>query len=164
MITAQSLREVLHYDPETGTMTWLVKTRSPWQRLNGPAGTPMSNGYRQVTINQKHYLTHRLAWLYMAGEWPPEQVDHINGKRDDNRWSNLRLATSTQNCGNKRRSSSNAVGLKGVCHSGRPRRPYKARIMSKGKEISLGRFDCPAAAHMAYLVAADQIFGEYARA
>ena len=95
---------------------------------------------------------HRLAFLYQTGQWPARQVDHINGVRDDNRWSNLRESTNAQNSQNERRArSSNTVGFLGVSRhrSGR----FRARIVVDGKERSLGLHDTPQIAHSAYLSA-----------
>lgn len=100
MITQEQLKELLHYDPNTGVFT----AREAWGRYSRyPAGTrvgrPNGSGYRQVYIGaaKKSFKEHRLAVLYMTGEWPVGEVDHINRIKDDNRWSNLRVVTRAEN-------------------------------------------------------------------
>lgn len=94
MLTAERLRELLSYDPETGWFTWRV-TRSSNGRADAGsrAGALRSDGYRHVTVDQHKYKEHRLAWLYMTGKWPEADLDHKNNTRDDNRFSNLRAAS-----------------------------------------------------------------------
>jgi hypothetical protein len=94
-LTAERLREILGYDPETGLFTRLVRTGRI--RAGEVAGTAHSRGYRSIVIDGRVYLSHRLAWLYVHGEWPPEQIDHINRNRADNRLVNLRAAKQSQN-------------------------------------------------------------------
>jgi hypothetical protein len=96
----------------------------------------------------------------MTGEWPKEELDHINLVKGDDRWENLREAKHVENMRNLRGKSNGIVGLKGV---GPKRDKYRARIKIEGKEISLGSFDCPAAASFAYQISADKNFGEFAR-
>jgi hypothetical protein len=103
-------------------------------------------------------LAHRVAWLYMTGEWPSECVDHINGDKLDNRWCNLRAATHTQN-NQSSFDKKNSLGLRGVTKHFRG--GFRATIKVSGKQRSLGYFRCPAAAHFAYIVAADDLFEEF---
>jgi len=105
------LKEMLSYDPETGVFTWLQGTsRSP---TGSVAGGVSEQGYRRIRIFGKKYRAHRLAWLYMTGEWPTV-VDHKNGIRDDNRWVNLRKASVTDNTRNTGITPRNTSGVKGV--------------------------------------------------
>jgi HNH endonuclease len=92
IITRTRLKEFLHYDPETGVFTWLVK---PCRNIlaGSIAGNVMNEGYVMVKIDRKNYKAHRLAWLYVHGTFPPDQLDHINRGRADNRLCNLRLST-----------------------------------------------------------------------
>lgn len=161
-LTYARLREVLHYDPDTGIFTWLIRTANR-NRVGGIAGTVDPLGYRRIIVDNEAGYGHRLAWLYMTGEWPVVLIDHRDLNNDNNRWDNLREATHGQNKGNVRRYSSNTSGYKGVTlvkKSGR----WHAQIAPKGKNINLGYYDCPVAAHLAYIVAADTHFGEFARA
>lgn len=160
-LTAERLREVLHYDPETGVFTWLVKT-SNRVHVGRVAGTSHKIGYRMIAIDGHLYYAHRLTWFYMTGKWPNAALDHGNLDKDDNRFANLREATMSQNLANTRARSDNTSGLKGVGWDER-RGKWMARITTRGKRRHLGRFDCPAAAHLAYVVAAHKHFGEFAR-
>jgi hypothetical protein len=161
-LIAERLREILSYNPETGVFTWLVST-SNRVRVGSVAGTMQNRGYQQMTVDNRRYLAHRLVWLYVHGEWPPTDIDHINGVRNDNRLANLRLATNTQNQANSRKRADNTSGFKGVCWDARDHK-WKAHLHVNGRQRHLGYFDCPAAAHRAYLAAAEKLHGEFARA
>lgn len=120
-------------------------------------------GYRYITIDSVRYKANRLAWLYMTGEWPPEQVDHKNHNTGDDRWENLRLATQSQNKANCRTYKKKSCTLKGVQavqkrHSIR----YRAVATKDGKCINLGNFDTEMEAHLAYVKAATALHGEFA--
>ena len=113
MISVERLKQVLEYDPETGIWTWLV---SPCHfiKVGQVAGHVQDNGYRQIRIDYVYYKSARLAHLYMTGEWPKEQMDHINRDRADDRWVNLREATASDNNVNKRLQCNNTSGYRGV--------------------------------------------------
>jgi len=108
-ITQERLKEILHYDPETGVFTWLEQI-SKKSKPGTVAGYYSSYGYRGITILNQQHRAHRLAFLYMEGDLPPSHVDHINRVRDDNRWCNLRHATPSINASN-RVNSTNFVGV-----------------------------------------------------
>lgn len=116
MITQARLMELLYYNPETGEFVW-VKSTARWAGKR--AGHDIVRGYRQIKIDGKQYLEHRLAWLYMTGEWPEHCVDHIDGNTPNNRWDNLRKATISQNCGNSKMATTNTSGHKNVFWEGR---------------------------------------------
>ena len=102
MILSQvKLRELLHYDPETGVWTWLNPLPRSRVKPGDIAGRIMDNGRRQIRIASGFYYSSRLAWLYMTSEWPINQVDHENRNRSDDRWENLREATQSQNSFNR---------------------------------------------------------------
>jgi hypothetical protein len=101
-------------------------------------------------LRKSDFLAHRLAWFYVHGVWPPVLIDHINGKRSDNRIVNLRLADWRLNMENKRRESYNSTGLLGVKPNGKG---FAARIGSRGVEHHLGTFRTPEEAHAAYVEA-----------
>jgi len=147
----ESLKSVLHYDPATGVFRWRfgLLGKLPWRQ----AGTLNGRSYVQVGVNRKLYLAHRLAWLYTHGEWPSAEVDHINGKTDDNRLCNLRLANRSQNSQNKRKpQANNKSGFLGVIYWWRTK-TWKAQIQVDGKPVSIGYFKTPEQAHEAYLKA-----------
>jgi hypothetical protein len=159
MLTASYVREILHYDRESGDLTW-KQALSRRAKVGSIAGTRQKRGERIIMIAGRNHKAHRLAWLWMKGEWPPGQIDHRDRNPGNNAWKNLRKATRSQNGCNSIRQ--NKTGFKGVSFhklSGR----YKAEIRIDGKARSLGYFDNPEAAGMAYAVAAEQHHGEFAR-
>lgn len=160
MLTSERLREVLDYDPNTGVFAWKVRPSRSRIEPGSPAGYVSQRGYVCVKIDGRHYLAHRLAWLFMHGEWPPRLIDHINGVCSDNRIENLRLATATQNNANSKGYGKS--GIKGVTWDNRARK-WKSEIRVNGPLVYLGLFDCPAAASFAYQIAADNHHGEFAR-
>jgi len=159
-LTQQGLKEILHYDMETGVFTWRKhRLRS---REHSVAGTPFKGGYIRITIHRKPHMAHRLAWLYVTGSWPSCEMDHIDGDESNNAWANLREATRTQNNCNRGSHKNNRLGLKGVyqVHDNR----FVARIYIDGRSTSLGSFKTAEEAHAAYCNAAQKHFGEFARA
>ena len=113
MLTADRLRELLNYDPDTGVFTYRV-TRAPRFRPGDMAGHVDVHGYRVIGLDLRIYKAHRLAGLYMTGEWPKHEVDHKNLDKADNRWVNLRPATHGQNRQNIGALKNNWTGCKGV--------------------------------------------------
>jgi hypothetical protein len=159
LITATRLREILSYEPDTGVLAWRVSGRG--RKPCGVAGTPC-RGYTHVKVDGGQYLAHRLAWLYMTGEWPPDQIDHVSGDRADNRWLNLRLADNSKNRANTGRSVVNTSGLKGVSWD-KARHKWRADIKVHGKSSNLGCFGCKADAALAYDRSAILFSGPFAR-
>lgn len=154
-LTAERLREILHYDPESGIFTWIKKPHkkanlvTPGER----AGNVCSDGYRKIYVDKYGHKEHRLAWLYINGEQAPSILDHINGNRGDNRFSNLRLATRSLNNQNRTKSRAKALPL-GVHYSGRN---YQARITAtlagKTLKLYLGAFSSMDEAESVYRAA-----------
>ena len=155
------LVQLLSYDHVSGLLRWSTPTHHRI-RVGDVAGSMAGthDGYIHVTIDRKQYKGHVLAWAIMTGEWPTHQIDHINLRKSDNSWANLRLATSAQNRANSRKSKNNKSGFKGVI---RFQGKFRAQITIKRKTVWLGDVDCPAAAHFMYIIAADKQFGEFAR-
>lgn len=113
--TQQELKNLLHYDPETGYFTWL-KCNPYYHNMpsNFRAGGRTQKGYIEIRIGRKGFKAHRLAWVYMHGEMPEDQIDHINGIKDDNRIANLRPASNSENCRNRPKAKHNTSGHKGI--------------------------------------------------
>jgi hypothetical protein len=161
-LTPERLREVLHYDPDTGEWTWRKTTRNGHRKPGDRAGWRNPAGYLVMWIDRHQRKGHRLAFLYMTGRWPRFGVDHRDGNPSNDRWQNLRDASQSQNCLNRKRNCNNTSGFKGVRWS-KDRRKWVAYIRLHGRRYHLGYFDTPEAAHEAYKVKARELFGEYAR-
>jgi hypothetical protein len=155
----EKLRWWLSYEATTGVFTWRQKP-AKWMHAGAVAGCLNHYGYTVIRLEGELHYAHRLAWLWMTGNWPKEQIDHRNGNRNDNRWENLREASNQLNQANVRRRKKS--GLKGITKY-KPNGKWQAQIMVDQKHISLFYFTCPAAAHLAYVVAANEAFGEFAR-
>ena len=137
-LTAEYLRSVLHYDQETGIFTWKVRTANR-VKVGDIAGSQDGGGYLQIKLQSRLYLAHRLAWLHVYGEWPTDQIDHINRIRTDNRISNLREVTNKQNLQNAGKYSHNTSGHTGAYWDKRDSK-WQAKIMHNRKQIHLGYF------------------------
>jgi HNH endonuclease len=151
-LTAQRLREYLHYDHQTGAMTRLIKVGR--RHKPGPiTGCISEYGYLRVRVDKRLYLAHRLAWLWMTGEWPTVFIDHIDGNRLNNVWSNLREATNALNMQNvKGARADSQLGILGVSICKR-NGTFKAQIGYEGKTHFLGRFKTSEEASAAYMEA-----------
>jgi hypothetical protein len=157
----ERVKELLHYDPATGLFHWKVYRNSQAQAGEQAGCVDSVTGYVRIRIDLRKYPAHRLAVLLMTGQWPEHQVDHRNGNRADNRWVNLRPATSRQNAHHT--IWPNSHGFKGVNKQSRCRsRPYIARINVNGVRRSLGYYATAEEAYAVYCKAADEAFGEFA--
>lgn len=114
MLNQKTLKKYLDYDPETGIFKWKI-ANSHRIKVGDVAKSPRSDGYIQIKLFNKPYLAHRLAWLYVNGEFPKDHMDHINGVRVDNRIVNLRAVTQAENNKNKSMRKDNTSGVMGVC-------------------------------------------------
>jgi len=159
MITQSELKEVLEYNPDTGLFTW-IKSNGRRVKVGSVAGNKDHNGYRRVTINRQRYMEHRLVYLYMTGNFPENFIDHINHIRDDNRWANLRNATTSQNGSNRVKQKNNKSGYKGVRWHKTNKR-WHAEIRYMNKYIHLGLYTTPQEAAEAYKKKSIELFGEF---
>lgn len=159
MITQSELKSLLNYDKETGIFTWLVNR--PKRPIGSIAGTKHNAGYVHIRVNNKKYLAHRLAWLYIHGEFP-EFLDHINGIRDDNKISNLRIATKTENNCNKIMPKHNTSGFKGVSWHVK-NKSWQASIAVNGIQIALGSYDDFEKACQAVIIGRAKYHGDFAK-
>ena len=137
-ITQERLKQVVHYNPETGVFTWLVNLNSRARR-GEIAGKINQEGYLRSTIDGKEYRLSRLAVLYMTGVFPEQVIDHKNRVRDDNRWCNLRVCSRGENQRNSSNQVNNTSGLKGV----RVDRQKGRRPQVKGSVSYTGYIDYP---------------------
>ncbi len=148
-LTAGRLKEVLLYDPQSGLFFWRV---AKWDLRGRRAGCKRADGYVLIRVDGVLIYAHRLAWLYMTGEWPGKLIDHVDTDKGNNRWNNLRAADHITNSHNVRKParSSTASGLLGVQrnHGG-----WQATITVAGKRSCLGTFSTPEEAHAAYVAA-----------
>lgn len=164
-LTVEQLRAVLDYDPDSGIFKWKHRPECPgcWNARWAwkPAGVT-DKGYKVVTINRIRYQASRLAWLFVHGEWPGNLIDHVNGDTGDDRITNLRNATTSQNGGNMRLPHRNTSGFKGVFWSAK-RKKWRAQIGVRGQYYDLGSFNTAKEAHDAYCKAAARLHGDYAR-
>jgi hypothetical protein len=151
-LTAQRLRDLLDYEPNTGIFTRRV-WRGGTSRAGSVAGASHGKtGYLQISVDGRLYFAHRLAWLHYYGEHPKKHIDHINGDKSDNRISNLRDVSRSVNLQNVRRARVDnlATGLLGVIRS---RDKFSAHIFVDGKSKHLGVYSTAPEAHAAYLIA-----------
>lgn len=146
-ISQARLHELVSYAPDTGVFIWNKSRRRC--RSGSPTGCKMKNGYICIRLDDVLYTAHRLAWMYVHGRWPANQLDHINGDRADNRIDNLREATNAENAQNRLRKD-NKSGFPGVRAENSK---WLAEIKVNYKPIRLGLFATPEEAHAAYLAA-----------
>jgi HNH endonuclease/AP2 domain len=166
LITHAKLLEALDYDPETGIFTWKYRSdrNNQWNaHYSGKiAGSLHCEGYWTIRINKKPYLSHRLAIFYMTGEWPKNDVDHKEGNRCDNRFSEIREATRSQNLMNIPTPITNTSGTKGVFFHKRAQK-WCAQIKKDSRNIYIGLFKTIEEAAIARREAAERLHCEFAR-
>lgn len=150
MITQDRLKQLFDYDAGTGEFRFLPRARSEFAtdrafsifktKCQGKvAGWGHVAGYISIRIDGRDYLAHRLAWLWMTGALPENEVDHVNGNRSDNRFSNLRSVSKLENSHNQSIRITNKSGHNGVFWDGR-RRAWRVDLMNEGRSIYLGQF------------------------
>lgn len=154
------LRRMFLYDPVTGR----VKRRHYVKGARRDVGSKTPKGYITVMINGSSFLLHNLIWKMQMGRDPSPGyiVDHSDNIQTNNRWSNLREATNSQNSCNKKIRRDNTTGFKGVGPANKWGR-HQAAITVQGKRRSLGYYYDPAEAHAAYVAASKSVHGEFAR-
>ena len=161
-ITHDYLQSIIHYDSTTGKFT-LLKSRARRKKGMEP-GTVRQDGYRAIMIDGKWYKAHRLAWLYVYGEWPKGVLDHKNRNKLDNRIENLREATVSLNNFNMPLRKDNKSGHRGIYPVSRKKGSgYTTYIYKDGKKTSLGTFSTLEEAQAVRLKAANDQYGEFAQ-
>jgi len=138
MLTQKKLKELLHYNPETGLFTRLVH-RSSNATIGRIAGCANLDGYIMIKIGKRLYSAHRLAFLYITGEWPADQMDHVNHIRDDNKWLNLNPVSSSENSRNVSMRKNNTSGIVGVFWD-KSKNRWVAQIRKSRKQVNIGAF------------------------
>lgn len=158
-LTQQRLHELLDYDTASGVFLRKVSlsNRTPVGSVAGSVNS--SDGYRYILVDGKRYAAHRLAWIYITGQWPDSLLDHIDMDRTNNALSNLRQANKSTNGANRGTNKNNTSGFKGVHYF---RAGFVARIKVKRKYIHLGVFTTKEDAAKAYDIAALEHFGSFA--
>ena len=156
-ITQQQLKERLHYNPITGIFTWASQPHHNHKTRIGDlaCARPNSRGYLRITLLGVTYYLHRLAWLYVTGRWPDNEIDHLNGAHGDNRFKNLRDVVPLINKQNQRKpQKNNSTGFLGVSRCGKG---FSAILGINGKARRVGTYPTPELAHSAYLKAKRQL-------
>lgn len=137
-LTAERLRYLFHYEPSSGIFTVLINSKG--RKKGAPVGYISDQGYRKISVDNHEYRAHRLAWLYVYGEWPKQFIDHLNHVRDDNRIRNLRDVSNSANLYNRSGpTKQNALGVLGVAVAkDKSGRKFIARAWINGKSVHLG--------------------------
>lgn len=152
MITQDELMRLLDYDQYTGVFTWKVST-SNRVHVGDVAGSHHNKGYLRISLNYICYLSHRLAWLYVYGHFPINQIDHVDCNKVNNSIANLRESTNKENKQNRRKpQANNTSGFLGV-HFDKHRGKFMAKIVLNRKGKHLGRFTTAEEAYATYLQA-----------
>jgi hypothetical protein len=139
-LTQQRLKEKLHYDPNSGIFTYHVNNKT--RKVYFTVGNLTDNGYIRISVDNKLYYAHRLAWLYVHGQYPKDQIDHLDGNRINNRINNLRLATSQINAQNPK------CEYRGYNKHGTK---WRVRICVNNELIYIGSYDTEEEASIAYI-------------
>lgn len=160
MITQTRLKKLLDYNPETGVFVWKVSRGN--RAVGSLAGRMGTAGYIEIMLDGVRHGAHRLAWLYMTGEWPREEVDHINCVRGDARFANLREASRSGNQQNKAVQKNNTSGHKGVTWHAKNRK-WLAQITVASTHMYIGTFDVLEDAAAAYAEASARLHKDFGR-
>ena len=156
------LRDILRYDEGTGLFYWKVDWSSKAKAGDQAMRTKMASGHLVGMVNGVQLYAHIVAVAIKTGEWPVGEVDHKDTDPGNNRWKNLRPATSTENKQNRKVQSNSSSGLKGAFFCKDTGR-WRSKIKTPNGMVELGRFDTPEAAHAAYAAAAIKYHGDFAR-
>ena len=159
-LTHARLLEALEYDAQTGVFRHRETKTSV--KAGDIAGSQNDGNYQRIYIDGISYKAHYLAWFYVTGAWPKAMLDHRDTNKRNNAFDNLRLANRVLNGANIGLKSHNTSGYKGVSWY-KPTKKWKAQIQVAGKKRSLGYHATKEAAYAAYVEAAREAFGEFAR-
>lgn len=161
LLDQELLKYHLKYNPKTGIFTWKVP-RAYWQKVNSVAGnidiSEKAGSYISIKIYGVKYKAHRLAWLYMTGEWPSHEIDHKDTDGLNNKWKNLRKCNYSQNACNRKISTRNTSGVKGVQIRGSK---FRVAVQVNKNRHNIGTFETLEAAKLAYARASKKLHKEY---
>lgn len=157
-----ALLSLLDFDRDTGVFTWKI-TRGGSAKSGTIAGAKDKNGYINIRVLRKLYKAHRLAWFYVHGKWPSQDLDHVDRDKTNNAMANLREASSAQNVANSLVRIDCKANLKGVRLANGCKNVWVARITENGKRRTIGRYNSPSIAYEAYCEAARAHFKQFAR-
>lgn len=161
-LSPEFLREILSYDPLTGDLRWKV-SRPPRGRIGAIAGIIDDQGRRKLGIAGEEYFAHRIIWVWMTGAWPEYEVDHRDEIKSNNKWTNLRHVTPSQNHRNRGAQKNNVSGYKGVCFDSSKQKwlaTINVRMDGRKKHIHLGWYNSPEEAHTSYCAGALKFHGK----
>ena len=161
MISLERLRQVLEYDPETGLWEWLRPNLMNKKPISKMAGTISVHGYRIITYEGVKYRASRLAWFYMTGEWPSQEMDHKDKDKANDKWINLREVSRSENGLNRYLQPNNTSGARGV-HWDLDRGKWGASVKHDGNIHFVGRYDLLDEAIEARDAAAQDLHGDFA--
>lgn len=161
MLSLERLKELLRYDPVTGLFHRLTAPGKRSDLIGTVAGYPSDQGYTMISVDNRKYRAHRLAWFYVMGKWPSKLLDHRNRVKNDNRWDNLREATKAQNEQSKGPTTANTSGHKGV-YWNKCANKWQAYIKQDGQVQYLGIYTSFDEAVAARLAKEKQLFGDFA--
>lgn len=158
-----SLREWFDYEPDTGRFRWKKRPGACAHASVGDiAGYRNADGYIVLTVRRTRLRAHHVAWAFMTGAWPVEQMDHINGCRDDNRWKNLRCVTASENAQNRLGVRSDSkVGFRNVIRVKKTGR-FAAVVRVNGQKRQFGTFSTPQEAYAAATEAKRRVHAAFA--
>lgn len=156
----KELLDKYHYDPLTGEFIYLKSYHKRY--IGSVAGTIGSDGYKLISFINKQYRRGRLAFFYMTGKWPYPEIDHIDNNITNDRWNNLREATSSQQKTNRGVRSDNSTGVTGVSFD-KKRNKYEAYVFENKKKINLGIFDTLEEATLTRKIAQEDTYGPYSK-
>ncbi len=139
-LTQEELKRQLNYNSDTGDFTWNIKKKHSRFQIGDIAGCKVIQGYIVIKLDAKVYKAHRLAWLYMEGYLPENEIDHINRIKNDNRWKNLRHVSRKCNRRNSGIARNNKSGITGISWA-KSKEKWNANIKINHKAINLGYFE-----------------------
>lgn len=158
MLSQSEIKKLFNYNPGTGEVTRLV-ANSNFVRVGDNPGWIENTGYYRVHIGGKSYLLHKVIWMYMTGEWPKFDIDHIDRNRLNNKWDNLRKATRSANMANGGKRES-LTGFTGVYQN---KSGYMSKIKIGNQQVYLGQFKTPEEAYEAFKLKHREVHGEFSR-